>query len=88
MPLRDAGVLLASCAQGYKTPISSDDVIEYLNQINMVVSPMLHRMGICRNLIKQQSENDFDVLMTLLTFSTKNITLEPNYIIAKTKPVY
>lgn len=60
--LRDSGVILASCAQGYKIPISVADVVTYLNQTHTVVSPMLHRIEICRNLIKQKTENNLDVL--------------------------
>ena len=60
--LRDSGVLLASSAQGYKIPISVADIVTYLNQTHTVVSPMLHRIEICRNLIKQKTENNLDVL--------------------------
>lgn len=61
-PLRDAGVILASSSQGYKIPVSVEDITTYINQTHTVVSPMLHRIGICRNLIKQQTNNDLDVL--------------------------
>ena len=61
-PLRDAGVILASCAHGYKIPISVEDITTYFNQTHMIVSPMLHRVEICRNLIKQQTNNALDVL--------------------------
>ncbi len=61
-PLRDAGVILSSCSQGYKIPISVEDITTYINQTHTVVSPMLHRIEICRNLIKQQTSNDLDVL--------------------------
>lgn len=61
-PLRDAGVILASCAHGYKIPISIEDITTYFNQTHMIVSPMLHRIEICRNLIKQQTNNELDVL--------------------------
>jgi hypothetical protein len=61
-PLRDAGVILSSCSQGYKIPISVEDITTYINQTHTVVSPMLHRIEICRYLIKQQTSNDLDVL--------------------------
>ena len=61
-PLRDAGVILASSSQGYKIPVSVEDITPYINQTHTVVSPMLHRIGICRNLIKQQTNNDLDIL--------------------------
>ena len=61
-PLRDAGIILASSSQGYKIPVSVEDITTYINQTHMVVSPMLHRIEICRNLIKQQTGNNLDVL--------------------------
>lgn len=61
-PLRDAGVILASCTHGYKIPINVEDITTYLNQTHTVVSPMLHRIELCRNLIMQKTDNVLDVL--------------------------
>lgn len=61
-PLRDEGVIIASSSRGYKIPISVDDIKTYLNSTHTIVSPMLHRIGICRQLIKQQTGNSLDVL--------------------------
>lgn len=61
-PLRDEGVLLASSSHGYKIPISVKDIITYSNQTHMIVPPMLHRMELCRTLIKQQAHNALDIL--------------------------
>lgn len=61
-PLRDEGVIIASSSRGYKIPISVDDIKTYLNSTHTIVSPMLHRIEICRNLILQQTGNDLDVL--------------------------
>lgn len=61
-PLRDDGVILASSSHGYKLPISVKDIVTYFNQTHMIVSPMLHRMELCRNLIKQQTHNGLDIL--------------------------
>lgn len=60
--LRDEGVLLASISHGYKIPISVKGIITYFNQTHMIVSPMLHRMELCRTLIKQQTHNALDIL--------------------------
>ena len=60
-PLRDSGVILASCNQGYKIPVSVDDINTYLNQTTSTVGPMLNRMGICRSLIKRSTDNGLDV---------------------------
>ena len=61
-PLRDAGVIIASSSQGYKIPISVEDITTYINQTHTVISPMLHRIEICRKLIMQQTSNDLDIL--------------------------
>lgn len=61
-PLRDAKVVLASSPQGYKLPISAEDISAYLHQTNSIISPMLHRMGLCREVIRQQTDGKLDVL--------------------------
>ena len=60
-PLRDSGVILASSVHGYKIPISVDDIVTYLNSTTSTVGPMLHRMGICRDLILQGTDNNLDI---------------------------
>lgn len=60
-PLRDQGIILASSVHGYKIPISIDDIYTYLNSTTSTVGPMMERMGICRKLIKQATDNEFDV---------------------------
>jgi hypothetical protein len=60
-PLRDSGVILASCVHGYKIPISVEDINTYLNQTTSTVGPMLHRMGICRKLVLQGTDNKLDI---------------------------
>ena len=60
-PLRDAGVLIASSAQGYKIPTCIDDINAYANQTNGIVGPMLSRVGKCRDLIRKQTDNSLDI---------------------------
>lgn len=60
-PLRDSGVLLASCARGYKIPISVDDIVTYMNQTTSTAGPMINRMGLCRNIILQGTDNTLDI---------------------------
>ena len=60
--LRDQGVLIASCPQGYKIPISVEDIVTYLNQTHTIVSPMLYRMGVCRQLVFQGTIGRLDIL--------------------------
>ena len=61
-PLRDEGVIIASSVNGYKIPVSVDDIITYLNQTHAIVSPMMSRIGVCRRLIQQQTGNSLDIL--------------------------
>lgn len=61
-PLRDDKIIIASSSQGYKIPVSSDDIYTYLNQTNTIVSPMLHRIELCRDLIKSKTDNELDIL--------------------------
>lgn len=61
-PLRDDKIIIASSSQGYKIPVSSDDIYTYLNQTNTIVSPMLHRIELCRDLIKSKTDNKLDIL--------------------------
>lgn len=61
-PLRDDGVIIASCTRGYKIPISAEDITTYLNQTHTIVSPMLHRVEVCRNLIMQSTGGALDIL--------------------------
>lgn len=61
-PLRDAGVIIASCSKGYKIPISVDDITTYLNQTHTIVSPMLSRVGTCRRLVLQSTDGKLDIL--------------------------
>lgn len=60
-PLRDSGVILASCVHGYKIPISVKDILTYMNQTTSIVGPMIQRMGKCRQLIKEGTSNAVDV---------------------------
>ena len=61
-PLRDDGVIIASCSHGYKIPIAVEDITTYLNQTHSIVSPMLHRVEVCRNLVLENTHGNFDIL--------------------------
>ena len=61
-PLRDSGVIIASCSHGYKIPISAEDITTYLNQTHTIVTPMLHRVEVCRKLILENTHGNFDIL--------------------------
>ena len=55
-------MILASSPDGYKIPVSKRDIQTYLLQTHNVVSPMLHRIELCRNLVKLNTDNKLDVL--------------------------
>ena len=40
-PLRDSGVIIASCSHGYKIPISVDDIKTNLNSTHTITSPIV-----------------------------------------------
>lgn len=61
-PLRDAGVLIASSAQGYKIPTCVKDIYAYINQTSGIVGPMLSRIEKCLNLIEKQTDGALDIL--------------------------
>ncbi len=60
-PLRDAGVIIASCSHGYKIPTCIDDIYTYVNQTNGIVGPMLNRVEKCRQLILSQTDGSLDI---------------------------
>ncbi|MBE6893533.1 MAG: DUF3800 domain-containing protein [Ruminococcaceae bacterium] len=71
-PLRDEGVILASCSHGYKLPVCVEDITTYLNQSHTVIYPMLQRMGMCRNLIKRSTDEELDVFDNSTFIKYKN----------------
>lgn len=60
-PLRDAGVIIASCSHGYKIPTCINDIYSYINQTNGIVAPMLNRVEKCRELILKQTDGALDI---------------------------
>jgi hypothetical protein len=60
-PLRDAGVIIASCSHGYKIPTCIDDIYAYANQTNGIVGPMLNRVQKCRQLILFHTDGSLDI---------------------------
>ncbi len=62
-PLRDAGVLVASSAKGYKIPISEKELYENINHSLSIIKPMLDRLGNCRREVILATENGLDLFM-------------------------
>lgn len=61
-PLRDAGVLIASSARGYKIPLSVADVSDFVSRTDTVVHPMLHRVARARDAVLRVTQGRVDVL--------------------------
>ena len=60
--LRDEGVLISSCNEGYKIPTSCDDIIKYVEQINLKVILMLNRLDRSRKQVKILTDNKLDII--------------------------
>jgi hypothetical protein len=63
-PLRDKGVIIASCSHGYKIPVCEKEIYDYLKQSSIVITPMLSRMGECRDSILNKTNGKLDILDT------------------------
>jgi hypothetical protein len=61
-PLRDAGVLIASSARGYKLPASEADLYDFVNHSNTIIQPLLARLGKCRDQIRLATDGRIDIL--------------------------
>ena len=61
-PLRDAGVLIASSAKGYKIPACERDLYEFINHSNSMIQPLLARIKKCRDRVRLATNNTIDPL--------------------------
>ncbi len=60
--MREANVIIASMDSGYKIPSSKHDLILYANSIQSKAIPMLRRVMKARDLIKEMTHNQVDIL--------------------------
>lgn len=60
--LRDRGVLLASSSKGYKIPSSLTDVMDFVQQTDKMIYPMLGRLERARESIKLLTGGSVDIL--------------------------
>lgn len=60
--LRDRGVLISSCNQGYKIPKKYEDLIDFVNRVNGLVLPLIERLRKARNSYLQASLGKTDLL--------------------------
>lgn len=61
-PLRDQGVILSSCKQGFKIPVNKKELLAYTNKSVHIIEPMLGRLNKCRNSILIATDNELDIL--------------------------
>jgi hypothetical protein len=61
--LRDENVIICSSnAGGYKLPVNTSDLSQFVNRYNGIIQPMLSRMKKCRENILLGSMNEIDIL--------------------------
>jgi hypothetical protein len=60
--LRDAGVLIASSSRGYKLPVCEQDLLDYVGHSNVVVRPILDRIGRCHRKVLLATKGKCDLL--------------------------
>lgn len=61
-PLRDAGVIIASSAKGYKIPSCEQDLYDFVNHSNTIIQPLLSRINKCRDRIRLATNGAVDIL--------------------------
>lgn len=60
--LRDADVIISSCAKGYRIPSSSKDLREFADFSNSIIPPMVSRLARARKGIKEATLGRVDIL--------------------------
>ena len=71
--LRDGGVIISSCSQGYKIPVNERELSDYVHQIETKVVPMLKRLNMAREDFKTASKNELDIVDFATRGSLKNL---------------
>lgn len=61
-PLRDSGVLIAACEDGYKIPNSREDVERFVRFVEMKTGPYLNRLSIMRESILLGTGMKYDLI--------------------------
>ena len=60
--LRDAGVIIASCSQGYKIPAKIEELKDFVQQYKGILLPMISRLERCYSIINLGTFQEFDLL--------------------------
>jgi len=63
--LRDAGIILAGSNDGYRLALTSRDIEDYIRHDKSIIEPMLRRLLIARDAVKNETKNTHDILETL-----------------------
>ncbi|MBP1617956.1 MAG: hypothetical protein H6Q14_1783 [Bacteroidetes bacterium] len=61
-PLRDNGVIIASCSKGYKLPSCESDLYDFLNHSNSIIVPMISRIDKARQAVLLATQKEIDIL--------------------------
>lgn len=61
-PLRDGGVVIASCNKGYKIPNGTVDMHEFVKTVDGVVVPYVQRLSAAREIMMLASGGDYDIV--------------------------
>lgn len=60
--IRDSGVIITGSNEGYRLALNEQDIAEYVRRVQQTVEPMLKRLEIARDLMKQHSQAKYDIL--------------------------
>lgn len=61
-PLRDAGVVIASCNKGYKIPNGVSDMQQFVKTVDGVVVPYINRLSEAREIMLIASRGAYDIV--------------------------
>ncbi|NLV41023.1 MAG: DUF3800 domain-containing protein [Candidatus Hydrogenedentes bacterium] len=60
--IRDSGILLAGSSDGYRIALGAEDISDYLQHDKSIIEPMLRRLLLARNVVKEITCNGYDIL--------------------------
>lgn len=61
-PLRDAGVIIASSAKGYRIPTSLNDLLSFVDHADRIIGPMARRLKAARDSVRMASHGKIDLV--------------------------
>ncbi len=60
--IRDRGILLAGSNEGFRLALDEEDIADYLLHDKSIIEPMLNRLLLARNVVKDITHNQHDIL--------------------------